>query len=341
MADFRFFENKGPFSAASLAQAVGGELKADDPDALMQDVAPLSTAQAEHVSFLDNRQYIDQFTVSKAGLVIVRPEFVDRAPAGMALILTNDPYRAYAVIAALFHPRPAVVPGVSPLATIDPSARLGTGVEIAAGVVIGANVELGDHVKIAANVVIGDGVMIGAHSSVGPNATITHALIGTHVHIYPGCCIGQDGFGFAMGPKGHLKVPQLGRVIIGDDVEIGANTTIDRGAGPDTVIGPGCRIDNLVQIGHNVELGAGCVLVSQVGISGSTKLGRGVVVGGQAGLAGHLSIEDGVQIAGQSGVMRDIPKGTAVMGYPAKPIKEFWREVAALAAMVTRKKRTD
>jgi len=141
-----------------------------------------------------------------------------------------------------------------------------------------------------------------------------------------------------MGPKGHLKVPQLGRVVIGDDVEIGANTTIDRGAGPDTIVGPGCRIDNLVQIGHNVELGAGCVIVSQVGISGSTRLGRGVVLGGQVGVAGHLTLGDGCQVAAQSGIMRDIPPGETVMGYPAKPIKEFWREIAALKNLVSRKK---
>lgn len=341
MADPRFFENKGPFSVSSLAQAVGGELVTDHPDTMMVDVAPLSTAGVDHISFLDNRQYVDQFSVSKAGAVIVRPEFADRAPQGMALILTNDPYRAYAMVAALFHPRPPVASGISPTAVVDLTASIAEGVQVCPGAVIGAHVTIGQNTQIGPNAVIGDGVTIGAFSTIGANATISHALIGSHVHIYPGCCIGQDGFGFAMGPKGHLKVPQLGRVIIGDDVEIGANATIDRGAGPDTIIGPGCRIDNLVQIGHNVELGAGCVLVAQVGISGSTRLGRGVVVGGQAGLAGHLVIEDGVQVAAQSGVMRDIPKGTAVMGYPAKPIKEFWREVAGLTAMVTRKKRQD
>lgn len=337
MADPRFFPKKGPFSLRDLAQAVGGTVPQGSGDQVFDDVAPLSTAGATDISFLDNRKYIDAFTVSRAGAVVVHPDLADRAPAGMALIVTSEPYRAYATIAALFHPRHEVEPGIAPSAVVDPSAEIGPGVEIGPGAVIGKNVKIGAGSCVAANAVIGDGVEMGQGCTIGANAVVSHTLMGSLVHIYPGCCIGQDGFGFAMGPKGHLKVPQLGRVVIGDDVEIGANTTIDRGAGPDTVVGSGCRIDNLVQIAHNVELGMGCVVVAQSGISGSTKLGNGVVLGGQAGVAGHLRLEDGVQVAAKSGVLRDIPAKTAVMGYPARPIKEFWREIATLKGLIGRK----
>lgn len=339
MADPRFFDRAGPFSLGELAAAVGAELAGGAaPEAVVADVAPLSTAGPEHLSFLDNRQYIAQFEQSAAGACLVHPDLAGRAPEGMALLVTAEPYRAYAQIASRFYPRPQPAAGVHPRAEVDPSVVLGEGVCVQAGAVIEAGAEIGARTVIGANAYIGAGVILGDDCSVGASASVTHAVIGNHVHIYAGCRIGQDGFGFAMGPKGHLKVPQLGRVRIGDDVEIGANTTIDRGAGPDTVIGPGCRIDNLVQIGHNVELGAGSIVVSQVGISGSTRLGRGVVLGGQAGVAGHLTLGDGCQVAAQSGIMRDIPPGQTVMGYPAKPIKEFWREIAALKALISRRK---
>lgn len=286
MADPRFFLKAGPFSLGTLAEIAGAEIaEGADPTASFIDVAPLHEAGPETVSFLDNKKYITAFTESRAGACIVHPDMADRAPAGMALLITPEPYRAYARVAAAFHPTPAVEPGVHPSAVVDPSAVLGEGVRVEAGAVIGARAEIGAGTVIGPNAVIGDGVKLGPGGSVGANASVTHTIAGAMVHIYPGCRIGQDGFGFAMGARGHLKVPQLGRVIIGDDVEIGANTTIDRGAGPDTVIGSGCRIDNLVQIGHNVQLGRGCVVVAQVGISGSTKLGDGVVLGGQAGVA--------------------------------------------------------
>ncbi|MCA0202304.1 MAG: UDP-3-O-(3-hydroxymyristoyl)glucosamine N-acyltransferase, partial [Proteobacteria bacterium] len=189
-----------------------------------------------------------------------------------------------------------------------------------------------------ANSVIGPGVEIGPDGAIGPNVTIFFALIGARVVLHPGVRIGQDGFGFAPTSQGLRKVPQLGRVIIHDDVEIGANTTIDRGAAADTLIGAGTKIDNLVQIGHNVTIGRSCVIVAQVGISGSCTLGDGVVLGGQVGLADHVKIADGAQVAAQSGLMRDVARGEVVMGSPAKPIRQFWREIGALSRLTKRNK---
>jgi len=179
--------------------------------------------------------------------------------------------------------------------------------------------------------------VLGADVRVGANVSISHALIGARVRLYPGVRIGQDGFGFALDPARFIKVPQLGRVIIEDDVEVGANTTIDRGAVPDTIIGAGTMIDNLVQIGHNVQIGRGCVLVSQVGISGSTRLGDHVMIGGQAGLSGHLTIGSGARIGAQAGVMRDVAPGETVLGAPALPMREFFRQVAALQRLAKKK----
>ncbi|MCC9623001.1 UDP-3-O-(3-hydroxymyristoyl)glucosamine N-acyltransferase [Thalassospira sp. MA62] len=339
MADPRFFSRKGPFSVAEIAELTGTTVAGDaDASLVLHDVAPLQNAQADVLSFFDNRKYIDSFTSSLAGACFVRPEFADRAPKGMVLFTTDDPYRAYAKAATAFYPFDKADGVVSNHAVIDPTAKLGDGVQVDAGAVIGANCEIGDGTIIAANAVIGDGVVIGAGCKIGAGAVVSHCLIGNLCLIYPGARIGQDGFGFAMGAQGHLKVPQLGRVVIGNDVEVGANSTIDRGAGPDTVIGNGCRIDNLVQIGHNVQLGMGCVIVSQVGISGSTKLGNFVVVAGQAGITGHLDIGDGAKVAAQSGVMKNIGPGETVGGSPAVPVMEYHKQTVALSRLIRKKK---
>ncbi len=339
MADARFFSRKGPFSVAEIAELTGATVQnAPDETRVFDDVSPLQNADGSILSFFDNRKYIDAFVNSKAGACFVRPEFADRAPEGMVLFTTSDPYRAYAKAATAFYPFEAGNGVVSPHAVIDPSAKLGEGVQVDAGAVIGAKCEIGDGTIIASNAVIGDGVAIGAGCKIGANASISHCLIGNLCLIYPGARIGQDGFGFAMGPQGHAKVPQLGRVVIGNDVEVGSNSTIDRGAGPDTIIGNGCRIDNLVQIGHNVELGMGCVIVSQVGISGSTKLGNFVVLAGQAGITGHLEIGDGAKVAAQSGVMKNIGPGETVGGSPAVPVMEYHKQTVALSRLIRKKK---
>ncbi|WP_142847014.1 UDP-3-O-(3-hydroxymyristoyl)glucosamine N-acyltransferase [Telmatospirillum sp. J64-1] len=340
MADPRFFAVAGPFTLGRLAELAGAELAPGaDASALYRDVAPLDVAGPEEVSFFDNRRYLDAFTSSRAGACIARPTDADKAPAGMALILAMDPHQAYARIAQAFYPRKAPEAWTAPTAWVDSTAKIGEGCRIEPGACIMAGAEIGPRCLIGANAVIGEGVVLGEDCTIGANASVSHSLIGKRVTIYPGARIGQDGFGFAMSPQGHLKVPQLGRVVIHDDVEIGANTTIDRGAGPDTVIGAGCWIDNLVQIGHNVQLGRGCVVVAQVGISGSTKLGDFVALGGQAGVTGHLKIGTGARIAAQSGVMRDVEAGSTVAGSPALDAKEHWRQMAALGNLAKKKAR--
>lgn len=329
-------------SLGELAKRCGADLdEGADPNRMFVDVSPLETAGPEHVSFLDNRKYINAFKVSTAGACVVHRDFASLAPPGMRLLISRYPYKAYALVAQAFYPDPTVQPGIAATAVVDPAAAMDKEVRVEAGAVIGPRAEIARGCVIGANAVIGAGVTIGEDSVIGANATLSHCQIGKRVHIYPGACIGQRGFGFAIDPAGHIKVPQLGRVIIEDDVEVGANTTIDRGAGPDTVIGAGSMIDNLVQIGHNVRLGRGCVIAAQVGMSGSAVLGDLVIMGGQGGIAGHLKIGSGVQIAAQSGILKDIEPGGKVMGTPAKPLKQFFREVAILGRLAKKGKITE
>jgi UDP-3-O-[3-hydroxymyristoyl] glucosamine N-acyltransferase len=326
MADRRFFDNLGPFDLSALAGIAEAELSPGaDGGRRFSDVAPLDTAGPDDVSFLDNRRYLAQFGESKAGACIVSPEFADRAPAGMVLLLTRRPYRGYAKVAQAFYPQPRPRPGVHPSAVVDATAVVGEGSEIGPGVVIGPAAEIGRACRIEANSVIGAAVTVGDGTVVGPNASLAYCEIGRACQIHAGARVGTRGFGFSMDPEGFVDVPQLGRVIVGDGVEIGANTTIDRGAGPDTVIGAGAKIDNLVQIGHNVRIGRGCVLVAQSGIAGSTVLQDFVAVAAQAGISGHLKVGAGAQIGAKSGVMRDIPSGMTVLGSPARPVREFFR----------------
>lgn len=342
MVDSRFFANKGPFTASELASATGATLPAGaDATRKLNDVAPLDRAGAADVSFFDNSKYVEQFLGSDAGACFVRPKFADRAPSSMVILLTEDPYRCYALAAQKFYPATRPDAGIAPSAHVHPTATIGAGVHIGAGAVIGPHATIGDHSSIGANSVIETGVQVGSHTLIGALSSISHAIIGNRVIIHRGVQIGQDGFGFALNREGHVKVPQLGRVVIEDDVEIGSNTTIDRGTGPDTYIGEGTKIDNLVQIGHNVQVGKRAVIIAQCGISGSTRIGDGAVLAGQAGLAGHLKIGAGAKIAAKSGVMSDIPAGASYGGIPAVAAIDWHRQTIALSRLIKSKRGTN
>ena len=338
MADPRFFKRAGPFALGDLASRSGAQLL--DPghaERLIADVAPLETAGPDDLTFLDNRKYLEAFVQSHAGAAFVQEADVSRAPPDMALLVTPQPYRAFALAAQSLYPDPQATPGRAPSAIIDPGAIVPEDCAIGAYVVIEAGALIGARCWIGAHTVIGPNVELGDDCRVGPQVTLSHCLIGSRVVLHPGVRIGQAGFGFAPDPAGPVKVPQLGRVIIGDDVDIGANTTIDRGSGHDTVVGPGSMIDNLVQLGHNVALGRGCILAGQVGVSGSTKLGDFVMAGGQVGFAGHLTIGKGARIGAKSGLMRDVGAGETVMGNPAVPFTQFMRQIATVERLAKKK----
>jgi UDP-3-O-[3-hydroxymyristoyl] glucosamine N-acyltransferase len=336
--DPRFFRRTGPHRLADIAGLAGASVAT--PDRLFAGVAPLQTAGAEDVSFLDNRRYAGLLAGTRAGAVIVHPDFAAAVPAGAVAIVTPEPYVAWARVSALFHPAAPAAAGIHPSAIVDPTAMIDPGAEIGPHAVIGAGARIAAGCVIGPLAVIGAGVEIGPASRVHAHAVISHAVIGAHAVIYPGAKIGQDGFGFAITKTGFVPVPQLGRVIIGNGVEIGANTTIDRGSAQDTVIGDGVHIDNLVQIGHNVNIGRGSVIVAQAGVSGSTAIGEQVMIAAQAGLAGHLTVGNKARIGAQSGVMSDVPAGQEVLGAPAQPAKAFFREVVTLRKLAVAGRRT-
>lgn len=332
----RFFHRSGPHSIAVVAAAAHGTLTSES-GILLDGVAPLQNAGPAQVSFLDNRRYASALDGTQAGAVIVHPEMAARVPARTIAIVTAEPYAGWARVAALFHPVPPVAPGIHPSAVVDDGASVDPSAEVGPLCVVEAGAEIGAGCRIGAGAVIGSGVVLGRDCRIGPHASLSHAILGARVYVYPGARIGQEGFGFATTSTGFLTVPQLGRVLLGDDVEVGANTTIDRGSAGDTVIGAGSRLDNLVQIGHNVVIGRCCVIVAQVGISGSTVLEDFVRVGGQAAMAGHLRIGKGAQIGAQSGVMTDIEAGGQMLGSPAQPSRDFFRQVATLRRLASRR----
>jgi UDP-3-O-[3-hydroxymyristoyl] glucosamine N-acyltransferase len=340
MADKRFFHNAGAISLEDVAALTGAVIdasRARHTTTHFTNVAPLDRAGASDISFLDNVKYVDTFASSKAGACFVRPKFSSRAPEGMVLLVTDEPYYCYAQTARHFYPDRAFEPGISPLAHISPNAQLGKDVRIDAGAVIENHVRIGNRCWIKSGAVLHEHVEIGDDCHIGANSTISHTVVGSRVILHRGVHIGQDGFGYAAGKKGVVKVPQLGRVLIEDDVEIGSGTCVDRGAGPDTVIGTGTKIDNLVQIGHNVHIGKYVFMAAHCGIAGSTFIGDGVMLGGQVGVSGHVRIGNGAKIAAQSGVMTDVPAGATYGGSPAIPTRDWHRQTVAVSRMAKKK----
>ncbi|MFN3744956.1 MAG: UDP-3-O-(3-hydroxymyristoyl)glucosamine N-acyltransferase [Hyphomicrobiaceae bacterium] len=332
-----FFERAGPFTAAELAQRIGATLRpGDDGARSLCDLRPLGEAGPAHLTFVDNRKYFEQLATTRAAACIIAPAFAERLPAGVVALLMAAPYRGFALALQAFYPTSLKPKTAASDARdgdgvpIHPTARIEPGAIIEPGAVVGREAWIGKGTTVAAGAMVGYRVTVGRDCFIGPGVALTHALIGDRVILHAGVRVGQDGFGFAMGAGGHLKVPQIGRVIIQDDVEIGANSCVDRGALKDTVIGEGTKIDNLVQIGHNVVIGRRCVIVAQTGIAGSAALEDFVVMGGQSGIAGHLKVGAGAQIAGASHVTEDVPPRSRMVGTPAIPIREWTRERVTL-----------
>jgi UDP-3-O-[3-hydroxymyristoyl] glucosamine N-acyltransferase len=299
-----------------IVALVGGRY--DGPrDRVIRGVASLQDATSDHISFLGNPTYVPQLQTTKAGLVLV-PDDIDGGDP--RFIRVSKPHAALAKVLIRWFNTPGLPSGISPLASISPTATIGK------------------NVSIGAFVAIGDDVVIGDDTTIYPNVTIYHRCkIGKRCILHSGVVIGADGFGFATEGGRHHKIPQIGTVRIEDDVEIGANSAVDRAALDETVVGEGTKIDNLVQIGHNVRIGKHCLLVSQVGIAGSTELGDYVVVAGQSGISGHLKIGNGAQIGAASAVFHDVPDGGKVVGNPAIPFREYARRDVLLRRLLRKK----
>ena len=317
-------------TAEAIAALVSGELIGDGKTAV-SGVAPLDRADASHLSILSSVKYAPMMATTKAGVVLVDPEFRDAAGAPRARIIVKQPLEKLLSLLPRLYPPEAPASGVASTARIGKGASLGERVSVGEYAIIGARAKLGNGVVIGPHCVVGDGVSIGDGTRLWPGVTINSgATLGARTVIHSGARIACDGFGFVFRDGAHQKIPHVGRCIIGDDVEIGANTTIDRGSIDDTVVGNGTKIDNLVQIAHNVRIGENCLLIAQVGIAGSATIGDGVVLAGQAGISGHISIGAGARVAAQAGVFGDVPAGETWSGYPARPHREALRASAAL-----------
>ena len=336
MADTRFYNIREPMTLAAICKLT--EARLADPgkaEYVIAGVASLDTASDRDISFLTDRKHLDGFKSSGAGACFLADDsLAENAPQTMTLLFVSNPQKAYAAVASLLYQTKTGFDGIAKSAFVSPSAKIGEGVRIGPGAVLLDEVEVGADTVIGPNSVLGPGVKLGTHSSIGANVTVDCALIGDRVAIHNGTQIGQDGFGYASESDGHTKIPQLGRVIIQDDVEVGANSTIDRGAVGDTIIGEGTKIDNLVHVAHNCTIGRNCILVTMVGISGSCTIGDGVVLAGKVGVADHVTIGDGAMVAARAGVISDLAAGGKYGGFPAKPIADWRREAVLLARLV-------
>jgi UDP-3-O-[3-hydroxymyristoyl] glucosamine N-acyltransferase len=321
-------------TAGVVSDLVGGELRGD-ADAIVSGVAPLHRAGPHHVSFLASARYVALAERAQAGVLLVAPELAETRTGARALVVVERPHEAMLKLIPRFHRAPERVPGIHPTARIGRGAIMGADVTIEEYAVIGAGAAVGDRVWIGPHAVVGDGATVGADCALYAHSTLYSGTeLGERVIVQSGARVGSDGFGYVFRDGQHARVPHVGRCVVGDDVEIGANTTIDRGSIDDTVIGAGTKIDNLVQIGHNVKIGRLCLLMAQVGIAGSAQIEDGVILAGQAGINGHITIGAGARIAGQAGVFGDVPAGESWSGYPARRHRESLRASAAVEKLV-------
>lgn len=334
----RFHKRREPTLLKEIAETLGVSLRGDG-EKLVHDIAALDLANEGHLSFLDNSKYLYQVKNTRAGAVIISEENAEHLPAGVSALISDMPYATYSKVLQMFYPMPETTGVVSAKADVSADAEIGENVQIDAFAVVKNGAKIGDNCIVRSGAVIGENAAIGAFSIIDSGAVIQCATLGRGCIVHPNASIGQDGFGFAWDGKAVQKVPQIGSVVIGDLVEIGAGTTIDRGSLGDTVIGDMTKIDNLVQIAHNVKIGRGCQIVAQAGVAGSTELGDGVIVGGQAGFAGHLKVADRVMVSAKTGVTKNITEvGITLGGFPAVPIEKWRRMQVALGRLVTQKK---
>jgi len=342
-----FIEPDCDLTTGEIAALTRAKLReGDPPDRRISNIAPLESAGPSDISFLDSPKYLGGLAGTRAGACLIAPRFAAAAPPGLTVLETPHPYPTFVAVARKLFPaalRPSSLFGTAGRAAgaqVHPTARLEAGVTVDPMAVIGPRAEIGAGTLIAAGAIIGPDVRIGRGCAIGAGTTILHALIGDRVIIHAGTRIGQDGFGYLPSPQGHQKIPQTRRVIIQDDVEIGANTAIDRGATRDTTIGEGTKIDNLVQIAHNVSIGRHCLIAAQVGIAGSATVADFVMFGGQAGVADHITIGPGAMIGARAGVMSDVPAGGRWGGYPAEPVIDWKRGVATVRSLVRHRRKS-
>jgi UDP-3-O-[3-hydroxymyristoyl] glucosamine N-acyltransferase len=348
MTDPVFFAPSRRYSTAEIATLTGAELL--DPaqaDVIVTDIASVTVGGEGMLVYVDGKRNAGLLEGRIAAAILCTADVVKSVPPGMAILVTPKPQLAFAQIGRLLHPNAAIPrsltgeTGVSERAHVSKDARIELGAIIEAGAAVGPGASVGRGSIIAPNAVIGAGAQVGRDCFIGPGANIQYALVGNGVIVHGGAQVGQDGFGFVGGARGPERIPQIGRVIIQDDVEIGANTTVDRGAMADTIIGEGTKIDNLVQIAHNVRIGRGCIIAGHCGLSGSVTLGDFVMLGGRVGIADHISIGSFAQIAASSGLMHDVPQGERWAGSPARPMRDFFREVAAIRGLTKPRKGDD
>jgi UDP-3-O-[3-hydroxymyristoyl] glucosamine N-acyltransferase len=338
MPDPTFFHRTGPYSSEQLAVHVGAQLvRSNSRASEVDDVSGLDEADERSICLFADIAYLQALRDTKAAAVVTTPTLASAVMCTMNVLLVDQPRLAFAMIQQLFYPQPALIAFISPRATVSDEAVIGAGCRIETGAVIEAHVRLGEGCHVGHNAVIGAGVSLGAGCSIGANVTLSHTRAGDRVQVFANAAIGRPGFGFVKTPRGLLRTPQLGRVVIGDDVEIGSGCTVDRGTLGDTRIGTGCKIDNGVQIAHNVTLGVGCILAGHVGIAGSATIGDFVVIGGGVVISDHVTVGAKVQIAIGSCVIRDVAAQTAVGGYPAVAVRQWHRQTVAVTRLTRQK----